>query len=103
MHRPGAAASRGLRGLRGIWGACCVVLVAGGGWWLAPLLVLGAVPAAAWSLPAPGDGLALAALLSAGALGIVACELWFRGRVHGLLVLDFRVQRPRGDCRLSRL
>jgi hypothetical protein len=42
------------------------------------------------------------AAIGAGALAIAAGEVWFRGLVHGLLVPDFSVQRPRGAWFLSR-
>lgn len=76
----------------------------GGGAWLAPVALLGALPAAAWAaLAAPGSGApALAARLAAAALGLAAAEVWFRGLVHGLFALDHPVQRPGGDWQVSR-
>ncbi len=75
----------------------------GGGWWLAPILLLGALPVAAWVFPRlSAQASELLAALAAGALGLAAMELWFRGLVHGLLVADYPVQRPRGAWLLSR-
>jgi hypothetical protein len=70
---------------------------------LSPLALLGALPLVAWAFPWLGSKEpVLAAVLGAGILGLVAAEVWFRGLVHGLLVLDFPVQHPRGPWRLSR-
>jgi len=75
----------------------------GGGWWLAPLLLLGALPFAVLAFPwLHGGPASVAAVLGASALGVAAQELWLRGLVHGLLVLDSPVQRPRGSWLLSR-
>jgi hypothetical protein len=75
----------------------------GGGWWLAPFAMLGAWPGAAWACARLGAGAPeLLIDLSACALAIAAVEVWFRGLVHGLLVLDFPVQRPGGPWLLSR-
>ncbi len=75
----------------------------GGGWWLAPFALLGGLPAAAWVCTWPGAGMGQPlALLAAGAIAVAAGEVWFRGLVHGLLVQDFPVQRPRGPWILSR-
>jgi hypothetical protein len=75
----------------------------GGGWWLSPLALLGALPVAVWVSAAPIPDLtelAVAAAVCAG--GVVAIELWFRGVVHGILVLDGPQQRPGGPWLLSR-
>jgi len=75
----------------------------GGGWWLSPLVLLGASPVAAWTEPWIDAGLVVAsANLAAGMAVLAAIEVWFRGLVHGLFVLDHPVQRPRGPWRLSR-
>jgi len=75
-----------------------------GGWWmLAPALIVCAVPARGW-LPAPlGQSVPeFSAALLAGLAAIAAAEIWFRGLVHGLLSLDFRIQYPGGPRFLSR-
>jgi hypothetical protein len=75
----------------------------GGGWWMSPVAALGAIPVLAWAYGWLGSGaLELLAVLAAGALGIAALEVWFRGLVHGLLAVDFPVQGPRGPWLLSR-
>jgi hypothetical protein len=75
----------------------------GGGLWLSPLALMAAAPVVAWVGTLPDASIAeLLAGIAAGALAVVAIEAWFRGLVHGLLALDFRVQRPRGPWLLSR-
>jgi len=75
----------------------------GGGWWLSSLALLGALPVGAWAFARPGTGLVeFLAVLGASALGVAAVEVWFRGLVHGLLVMDFPTQRPGGPWLLSR-
>jgi hypothetical protein len=77
--------------------------VNGGGWWLLPLALVGAIPAAIWASGSMGTRpFELAAAVGAAAAAIAAGEVWFRGLVHGLLVPDFSVQRPRGIWFLSR-
>jgi hypothetical protein len=77
--------------------------VSGGGEWLLPFAVCAALPVAAWVVKWPKtDSLELAALLGAGALVIAAGEVWFRGLVHGLLVPNYAVTRPRGEWLISR-
>jgi hypothetical protein len=75
-----------------------------GGWWMmAPVAMVCAVASRGW-LPAPlGHEIpeVLAALV-AGLLAVCAAEVWFRGLVHGLLSLDFRIQYPGGPRFLSR-
>ena len=74
----------------------------GGGLWLAPLAMLGALPVGAWASGRLGSELPeLLAVLTAGALALAAVDLWFRGLVHGILVLDVPVQRPGGPWLLS--
>jgi hypothetical protein len=75
-----------------------------GRWWLfAPALIACALPLRGW-IPAtlgrtpPEFALGVIAAL----LAISAAELWFRGLVHGLLSLDFKVQHPGGPRFLSR-
>jgi hypothetical protein len=75
----------------------------GGGWWLSPLALLGALPVAVWVSARPIPDLReLLVAAAACALGVVAVEVWFRGVVHGFLVLDAPVQRPGGPWLLSR-
>jgi hypothetical protein len=75
----------------------------GGGWWLAPLLVVGVAPLAAWTWRWRGaEPLVEAAMFVSGMLVLASSEIWFRGLVHGLLAVDFPVQRPKGAWRLSR-
>jgi hypothetical protein len=75
----------------------------GGGEWLVPLAALAAWPAVAWGWSRLGGGVAeVATVLLAGASGVVAVEVWYRGLVHGLLAVDHAVQEPRGVWRLSR-
>ncbi len=75
-----------------------------GRWWvLAPALIACAILLRGW-IPArlgatPAE---FAVGLAAGLLVISAVELWFRGLVHGLLSLDFKVQHPGGPRFLSR-
>ena len=77
--------------------------VDGGGWWLLPFAMIGAIPAAIWASTSIGTRpTEFAAALGAGAFAIAAGEVWFRGLVHGMLVPDFSVQRPRGAWMLSR-
>jgi hypothetical protein len=77
--------------------------VDGGGWWLLPFAMLGATSAAIWASTSMGTRpTEFAAALGAGAIAIAAGEVWFRGLVHGMLVPDFSVQRPRGAWLLSR-
>jgi hypothetical protein len=77
--------------------------VDGGGWWLLPFAMIGATPAAIWASTSIGTRpTEFAAALGAGAFAIAAGEVWFRGLVHGMLVPDFSVQRPRGAWLLSR-
>jgi len=76
----------------------------GSSWgWLAPLAILGAVPVGAWaSASLDTGGTELWAVAAAGLLGLAAIEVWFRGLAHGLLALDFPVQRPAGPWFVSR-
>jgi hypothetical protein len=75
----------------------------GGGWWLSPLALLGALPVAVWVSARPIPDLReLLVAAAVCALGVVAVEVWFRGVVHGFLVLDAPVQRPGGPWLLSR-
>ncbi len=77
--------------------------VNGGGWWLLPLALVGAIPAAIWASRSMGTRPSeFVAAIGAAAFAIAASEVWFRGLVHGLLVPDFSVQRPRGAWFLSR-
>ena len=75
-----------------------------GRWWmLAPALIACAIPLRGW-IPVP-LGLTppeFAAGLAAGLLAIAAAELWFRGLVHGMLSIAFRIQHPGGPRFLSR-
>jgi hypothetical protein len=75
----------------------------GGGWWLSPLALLGALPVAVWVSARPIADLR-ELLVAAGvcAFGVAAVEVWFRGVVHGILVLESPVQRPGGPWFLSR-
>jgi hypothetical protein len=77
---------------------------AGEDWWLlVPLVVIGGGLGGAW-IPhqvAAGRG-ALAAALGAVVLMAIALELCFRGLMHGLLILDYRVQSVKGRWFLSR-
>lgn len=75
----------------------------GGGLWLLAPGALGALPFAAWLLVSASHGaLATLGVAAASALALAAVEAWFRGLVHGLLVLHGPVQRPRGPWLLSR-
>jgi hypothetical protein len=75
----------------------------GGGWWLSPIALLGALPVGIWLSGRLGaQPVELLAAVGAGALAVAAVEVWFRGLVHGLLVLDFPIQRPGGPWLLSR-
>jgi hypothetical protein len=75
----------------------------GGGLWLWPLLLAGAAPVALWTAGWLRAALVeQLAVLTAGVLTLAAVEVWFRGLVHGLLALDFPVQRPGGPWLLSR-
>jgi hypothetical protein len=75
-----------------------------GRWWtLAPALIACAIPLRGW-IPArvgatPAE---FAAGAAAAVLMITAVELWFRGLVHGLLSLDFKIQHPGGPRFFSR-
>jgi hypothetical protein len=75
-----------------------------GRWWaFLPALILCALPLRGW-IPArlgvtPGE---FASGVAAAVLMITAVELWFRGLVHGLLSIDFPVQRPGGPRFFSR-
>ncbi len=70
---------------------------------LSPVALLAAIPARAWvpqelSLdPAAAAGAAGSLLLTA-----FAVEFWFRGLVHGTMLLDTPIQRPGGRWFLSR-
>ncbi len=75
-----------------------------GRWWvLTPALLLCAIPLRGW-IPARlgSTPLEFALGLTAALLAIAAVELWFRGLVHGLLSLDFKIQYPGGPRFLSR-
>jgi hypothetical protein len=75
-----------------------------GRWWaLLPVLIACALPLRGWTAARLGSTPAeFAAGVAAALLMITAVELWFRGLVHGLLSLDFPVQRPGGPRFLSR-
>ncbi len=70
---------------------------------LAPIAVIAAVPVHVWipreisAAPEP-----LVALVGSVAFAVCAVEYLFRGLVHGVLILDGRVQRPGGPWFLSR-
>ncbi len=77
---------------------------AGGDWLLlAPLALVGAIPARAW---VPGDLVfelrSLAYVGGVIALTAVALEFWFRGLVHGVVMLDSGAQSVGGRWFLSR-
>ncbi len=75
-----------------------------GGWYLwAPVLIACALPLRGW-LPQPLSPVLadFLAALGAGLLAVTAAELWFRGLVHGLLSVDFRIQHPGGPRFVSR-
>jgi hypothetical protein len=75
-----------------------------GRWWLvAPALIVCAIPLRGW-VPSPLGTTPpeFAAGVVASLLAIAAVELWFRGLVHGLLSVDFKVQHPGGQRFLSR-
>jgi hypothetical protein len=75
-----------------------------GRWWvLAPALIACAIPLRGWiPLPLGLTPPEFAASLGAGLVAITAAELWFRGLVHGMLSLEFRIQHPAGPRFLSR-
>jgi hypothetical protein len=77
---------------------------AGRDWWrLAPLVVIAAVPLRAW-VPQETtlDPSPLGAAIAAIALGAIASETWFRGLVHGVLLLDSKTQHVAGPWHVSR-
>ncbi len=73
--------------------------------WLAlvPAVLLAAAVGGAW-IPkvVAGDGWSLVAAAAAVGLAAVSLELGFRGLMHGLLILDYRVQTVDGRWFLSR-
>ncbi len=76
---------------------------AGRDWWaLVPAVLLGAAAGGAW-IPrqVAADGRSLAAAAAAVVLAAVALEVCFRGLMHGLLILDYRVQAVQGSWFLS--
>lgn len=77
---------------------------AGRDWfWLGPLVVLAAVPARAWAPQAATlDASYLASAVLAIALCALATEGWFRGVVHGALMLDSKLQQVAGPWHVSR-
>ena len=77
---------------------------AGSDWlWLGPLVILAGVPSRAW---APQEATLDANYLAAAALAIALCaiatESWFRGVVHGALMLDSKLQQVAGPWHISR-
>ncbi len=74
--------------------------------WVSPLAIvplLGALPLLAWTAGGiPVDVAGLVSMLVAGALAVASTELWFRGLVHGMLVLDGPIQHPGSDQAVSR-
>lgn len=75
----------------------------GGGWWLLPFALLGTLPVATWAeVWTQARTYDVAAAIAASTIAIAAGEVWFRGLVHGLLVPDHAVQRPRGGWLISR-
>ncbi len=76
---------------------------AGRDWfWIAPLPVLAALPNRAWvPQEVQFQGAEAAAALGAIALAALACEFWFRGLVHGSLLVQAPVQRVGGPWFVS--
>jgi hypothetical protein len=75
-----------------------------GRWWLLlPIVVACALPVRGYAPEPLGSALPeLGAGLLALLLAVAAAEVWFRGLAHGLLALDFPVQRAGGPWFLSR-
>jgi hypothetical protein len=75
-----------------------------GRWWLlSPVVLACAVPVRGFAPDPLGVALTeLGAGLFALLIAVAAAEVWFRGLVHGLLVLDFPVQRADGPWLFSR-
>jgi hypothetical protein len=71
--------------------------------WLAPLVIAGAIPARGWFpadvVPEPR---ALAATLGVIVLTATALELWFRGLIHGSVMLESGAQSVGGPWFVSR-
>jgi hypothetical protein len=76
---------------------------AGSDWlWLLPLPLLAGIPARSWVPQEPVlDAQYLLAALGAIVLGALGTEFWFRGLVHGSLLLDSAVQRVSGPWHVS--
>ena len=77
--------------------------IAGVDWlWLLPLPLLAGLPARSWvpQEPIPDTTYGLAAL-AAIVVAAFATEFWFRGLVHGALLLDSAIQRVAGPWHLS--
>ena len=76
---------------------------AGSDWlWLLPLPLLAGIPARSWVPQEPIlDAQYLFAALGAIVLGALGTEFWFRGFVHGSLLLDSAVQRVSGPWHVS--
>lgn len=76
---------------------------AGHDWpWLLPAVLAGASLGGAWLPPHDlSSPAALSSVIGAVALSAVALEVWFRGFVHGIQVLDSPIQRIAGPWFLS--
>jgi hypothetical protein len=70
------------------------------GWLVAPAVLGGALLGAGWTPRDHGASITLALTIAVAAS--LAVEIWFRGFIHGLFVLDAPIQHPGGRWFVSR-